>query len=99
MIQLDHDLKQARQNLSVVHHNAIELSPRISEADVADYVALLKPRGMLLVIFTALVGLVIAPGHFHPELAFTSLLCIAVSAGASGAQNNPLDGGIDATMT
>src|SRR6266436_800307 len=53
-------------NLSVVDHNAIELSPRISEADVADYIALLKPRVMSLVIFTALVGLVMAPGHFHP---------------------------------
>ncbi len=71
--------------MSVVDHNAIELSPRISEADVADYIALLKPRVMSLVIFTALVGLVLAPGHFHPVLAFTSLLCIAVGAGASGA--------------
>src|SRR5258708_2027162 len=99
MIQLDHDLKQARQNLSVVDHNAIELSPRISEADVADYVALLKPRVMSLVIFTALVGLVIAPGYFHPVLAFTSLLCIAVGAGASGALNMALEGDIDALMS
>ena len=52
--------------LSVVDHNAIELAPRISEAEVGDYVALLKPRVMSLVIFTALVGLVIAPGHVHP---------------------------------
>src|SRR5260370_15090466 len=99
MIQLDHDLKQASQNLSVVDHNAIELSPRISEADVADYVALLKPRVMSLVIFTALVGLVIAPGYFHPVLAFTSLLCIAVGAGASGALNMALEGDIDALMS
>src|SRR5260221_305235 len=99
MIQLDHDLKQARQNLSVVDHNAIELSPRISEADVADYVALLKPRVMSLVIFTALVGLVIAPGYFHPVLAFTSLLCIAVGAGPSGALNMALEGDIDALMS
>src|SRR5260370_1750351 len=95
MIQLDHDLKQASQNLSVVDHNAIELSPRISEADVADYVALLKPRVMSLVIFTALVGLVIAPGYFHPVLAFTSLLCISVGAGTSGALNMTLYGTID----
>src|SRR5258708_9995951 len=99
MIQLDHDLKQARQNLSVVDHNAIELSPRISEADVADYIALLKPRVMSLVIFTALVGLVLAPGHFHPVLAFTSLLCIAVGAGASGALNMAYEGDIDAKMS
>ena len=53
----------------------------------ADYIALLKPRVMSLVIFTALVGLVIAPGHVHPVLAITSILCIAVGAGASGALN------------
>ncbi len=86
--------------MSVVENNAIELSqPRISEADVADYIALLKPRVMSLVIFTALVGLVIAPGHVHPVLAFTSILCIAVGAGASGALNMALEGDIDALMT
>jgi protoheme IX farnesyltransferase len=79
--------------LSVVDHNAIELSPRISEADVADYVALLKPRVMSLVIFTAMVGLMIAPGHVHPVLAFTSILCIAVGAGASGTANRPIPRG------
>ena len=84
--------------MSVVGHNAIELAPRISEADVSDYVALLKPRVMSLVIFTALVGLVIAPGHVHPVLAITSLLCIAVGAGASGALNMALEGDIDALM-
>ena len=85
--------------MSVIEHNAIELSPRISEADVADYVALLKPRVMSLVIFTALVGLVIAPGHVHPVLAFTSILCIAVGAGASGALNMWYDADIDALMS
>ncbi len=85
--------------MSVVDHNAIELSPRISEADVSDYIALLKPRVMSLVIFTALVGLVIAPGHVHPVLAITSLLCIAVGAGASGALNMALEGDIDALMS
>jgi len=85
--------------VTVVDHNAIELSPRISEAEVSDYVALLKPRVMSLVIFTALVGLAIAPGHFHPVLAFTSLLCIAVGAGASGALNMALEGDIDALMS
>jgi protoheme IX farnesyltransferase len=85
--------------LSVIEHNAIELSPRISEADVADYVALLKPRVMSLVIFTALVGLMIAPGHVHPVLAFTSILCIAVGAGASGALNMWYDADIDALMS
>jgi len=85
--------------LSVVDHNAIELAPRISEADVADYFALLKPRVMSLVVFTALVGLVIAPGHVHPVLAITALICIAVGAGASGALNMALEGDIDAKMS
>ena len=85
--------------MSVVDHNAIELGPRISEAEVGDYIALLKPRVMSLVIFTALVGLVIAPGHFHPILAFTSILCIAVGAGASGALNMAYESDIDAVMS
>jgi protoheme IX farnesyltransferase len=85
--------------LSVVDHNAIELSPRISEADVADYIALLKPRVMSLVVFTALVGLMIAPVHVHPVLAFTSILCIAVGAGASGALNMWYESDIDAKMS
>jgi protoheme IX farnesyltransferase len=86
--------------VSVIDHNAIELSsPRISEASVSDYITLLKPRVMSLVVFTALVGLMIAPGHFHPVLAFTSILCIAVGAGASGALNMALEGDIDALMS
>src|SRR6202048_4515404 len=86
-------------DLSVVDHNAIELPPRISEADVGDYIALLKPRVMSLVIFTALVGLLIAPGHVHPVLAFTSILCIAVGARASGARNMWYESDIDAKMS
>jgi protoheme IX farnesyltransferase len=85
--------------LSVVDHNAIDLGPRISEAEVGDYIALLKPRVMSLVIFTALVGLVLAPGYFHPVLAFTSILCIAVGAGAAGALNMWYESDIDALMT
>jgi protoheme IX farnesyltransferase len=85
--------------LSVVDHNSIELSPRISEAAVADYIALLKPRVMSLVVFTALVGLMIAPVHVHPVLAFTSILCIAVGAGASGALNMWYESDIDAKMS
>jgi len=85
--------------LSVVDHHAIDLSPRISEAGVGDYIALLKPRVMSLVVFTALVGLVIAPGHFHPVLAITSILCIAVGGGASGALNMWYEGDIDALMS
>ncbi|MBR0969028.1 MULTISPECIES: heme o synthase [Bradyrhizobium] len=85
--------------MSVLDHNAIDLNPRISEAEVGDYIALLKPRVMSLVIFTALVGMAMAPGHFHPVLAITSLLCIAVGAGASGALNMALEGDIDAKMS
>src|SRR3954454_20263892 len=54
---------------------------------------------MSLVIFTALVGLVIAPGHVHPVLAFTAILCIAVGAGASGAMNMAWEADIDALMS
>jgi protoheme IX farnesyltransferase len=85
--------------LSIAEDHIDLASPRISEADVADYIALLKPRVMSLVVFTALVGLVMAPGHVHPVLAFTALLCIAVGAGASGALNMALEGDIDAKMT
>ncbi len=85
--------------MSVVDHNAIELGPRISEAEVGDYIALLKPRVMSLVVFTALVGLLIAPVHVHPVLAFTAILCIAVGAGASGALNMAYEWDIDAKMT
>ncbi|MGA0561096.1 heme o synthase [Ancylobacter sp. VNQ12] len=66
---------------------------------VADYVALLKPRVMSLVIFTALVGIVRAPGDVHPIIAFTALLCIAIGAGASGALNMWWDADIDAVMS
>ncbi len=85
--------------MSVLDQNAIDINPRISEAEVGDYIALLKPRVMSLVIFTALVGMAMAPGHFHPVLAITSLLCIAVGAGASGALNMALEGDIDAKMS
>src|SRR3954468_4106034 len=91
--------KEARAILSVIDHNAIELSPRISEADVGDYIALLKPRVMSLVIFTALVGFFLAPGHVHPVLAITSILCIAVGGGASGALNMWYESDIDALMS
>ncbi|TCT03461.1 heme o synthase [Aquabacter spiritensis] len=68
-------------------------------AGPGDYIALLKPRVMSLVVFTALVGLVRAPGDVHPVIAFTALLCIAVGAGAAGALNMWWDADIDAVMT
>jgi len=70
-----------------------------SLAGVEDYLALLKPRVMSLVVFTALVGLLVAPGHVHPVIGFTALLCIAIGAGASGALNMWYDADIDAIMT
>ncbi|HEX3537250.1 MAG TPA: heme o synthase [Stellaceae bacterium] len=69
-----------------------------SGAAVGDYVQILKPRVMSLVVFTGLVGLVLAPGHLHPVLAGVAVLCIAVAAGASGAINMWYDRDIDAVM-
>ena len=63
-----------------------------------DFFELLKPRVMSLVIFTALVGIAVAPGGIHPVIGFTALLCIAVGAGASGALNMWYDADIDARM-
>ena len=56
----------------------------------------MKPRVMSLVVFTALVGMVLAPGSMHPALAVIALICIAVGAGASGALNMWYDADIDA---
>ena len=67
-------------------------------AGVGDYIALLKPRVMALVVFTALTGMAAAPGAIHPVLAFIALLAIAVGAGASGALNMWYDADIDARM-
>jgi heme o synthase len=69
-----------------------------STAGARDYLELMKPRVMSLVVFTALVGLVLAPGHVHPVIGLTALICIAVGAGASGALNMWYDADIDARM-
>jgi protoheme IX farnesyltransferase len=69
-----------------------------SLAGVDDYLALMKPRVMSLVVFTALTGLAVAPAHIHPVIGFTALLCIAVGAGAAGALNMWYDADIDARM-
>jgi len=65
---------------------------------VGDYVQLMKPRVMSLVVFTAVTGLALAPGQLHPALAVIALMCIAVGAGASGALNMWYDADIDAHM-
>jgi len=72
--------------------------PQTLEPSVGDFVQLMKPRVMSLVIFTALTGMVAAPGSLHPVLAFIALLMIAVGAGASGALNMWYDADIDAQM-
>ncbi len=78
--------------------NPVNRAALVSQAEPRDFIELLKPRVMSLVIFTALTGLVVAPGALHPVLAAISLLCIAVGAGASGALNMWYDADIDAKM-
>jgi protoheme IX farnesyltransferase len=73
--------------------------PAMSTGDIRDFVSLLKPRVMSLVVFTALVGLVVTPGHVNPVLGFVAILAIAIGAGASGCLNMWWDADIDALMT
>ncbi len=68
------------------------------EAQFGDYIALLKPRVMSLVVFTALVGLLVAPGALHPIEALAAIIFIALGAGASGALNMWWDADIDRIM-
>jgi protoheme IX farnesyltransferase len=77
----------------------IEASALPLGGEVRDYIALLKPRVMSLVVFTGLVGMVLAPGTIHPVLGFTAILCMAVGAGASASINMWYDRDIDAVMT
>ena len=76
---------------AVVHTAAVGASWR-------DWVSLLKPRVVTLVVLTGIVGMMVAPGHLHPVLAVTAVLCIAVAAGAAGAINMWYDRDIDAVM-
>lgn len=68
------------------------------EAQLGDYFALLKPRVMQLVVFTALVGMLAAPVPVHPVIGFASILFVAIGAGASGALNMWWDADIDTVM-
>jgi heme o synthase len=70
----------------------------VLEADYRDWIALLKPRVLTLVVFTGVIGMLVAPGHLNPVLAFTAILCITVAAGACGAINMWYDRDIDAIM-
>ena len=67
-------------------------------SEVRDWVTLLKPRVISLVVLTGAVGLIVAPGSLHPVLAVTAVLCIALGAGAAGALNMWWDRDIDAQM-
>jgi len=80
-------------NTTLANNTAVQIGGTVS-----DYLALMKPRVMSLVVFTALVGMIAAPGDFHPVIGGIALLCIAVGAGASGALNMWYDADIDAHM-
>ena len=71
---------------------------QVARARIPDFLALMKPRVMSLVLFTALVGLLTAPGRVHPITGIVALLCIAGGAGAAGALNMWYDADIDAVM-
>ena len=73
-------------------------TPLVTTSQPEDFFQLLKPRVMSLVVFTAVTGLVVAPGHPNPLLAAIAVLCIAVGAGAAGALNMALEGETDALM-
>ncbi|EWY38417.1 protoheme IX farnesyltransferase [Skermanella stibiiresistens SB22] len=70
----------------------------VATGGVRDYFELLKPRVMSLVVFSGFAGMIVAPGHLHPVLALTAILCIAVAAGASGAINMWYERDIDQMM-
>ncbi|WPB85258.1 heme o synthase [Sediminicoccus rosea] len=67
-------------------------------SEVRDWITLLKPRVLTLVVYTGIIGLLVAPGTMHPVLAVTAILCITVAAGAAGAMNMWYDRDIDSVM-
>ncbi|MEE2932375.1 MAG: heme o synthase [Pseudomonadota bacterium] len=71
---------------------------QLVDTELVDYLKLLKPRVMSLVVFSGLAGLLLAPGNLHPILAIVAVLCIAVGSGAAGAINMWYDRDIDAVM-
>lgn len=83
---------------TVTSVNAAKQTAYRPTADAGDFIALLKPRVMSLVIFTAFVGMLAAPGGLHPVLAIAAITLIAIGAGASGALNMWYDADIDAHM-
>jgi len=86
--------------MALVNKSALDnAGMRMSEATAGDFLELLKPRVMSLVVFTAFVGMVAAPVTLNPILAIISILAIAIGAGASGALNMWYDADIDAVMS
>ena len=85
---------------ATVENGGAEAPPNVSAdlSEVSDWFALLKPRVMTLVVFTAIIGLLVAPMPIHPVLGIAAILCIAVAAGACGAINMWYDRDIDALM-
>ena len=81
-----------------ISSQAVGADAQTAGARVADFIELLKPRVMSLVVFSGFAGLRVAPGDLHPVLATVAVLCIAVGAGASGAINMWYDRDIDAIM-
>ena len=79
--------------------DSTQLPAMTGEARVEDYLALLKPNVMQLVVFTAIVGLLVAPGGINPLIGVIAVVCIAIGAGASGALNMWYDADIDAIMS
>src|SRR5262245_24408855 len=80
------------------------LRPRLASqptlaARLPHFIALMKPRVMALAVFTALVGLMVAPAHLDPLLGFIAILAIAAGAGAAGVLNMWYDADIDAVMS
>ena len=71
---------------------------RKEDSSVEDYISLLKPRVMILAIFSSICGLILAPGNIHPFLSFVAIICISMGAGASGAINMWYDKDIDSLM-
>lgn len=83
-----------------MHTNALQNNgnPVKEESSVEDYISLLKPRVMALAVFSSISGLLLAPGNIHLFLAFLSIVCISIGAGASGAINMWYDKDIDSIM-
>src|SRR6056297_1659324 len=89
---------ETRMSDASLHTASTQPQAGQGDAEFGDYFALLKPRVMTLVVFTAFVGLIAAPQGVHPVVAFAAILFIAVGGGASGALNMWWDADIDRVM-